>query len=149
MRSLRAALRFSSRLKEHLFFCYGPALLKLQKETGGAHGSGGRSIEFLLRSRSRSLSTSAASTSESTSSSSSLEEPFSRLTDADITIFNPEEGWKVVSDTFKSKSKNSPFDGRPVQGRVLRTVIDGRTVFDVMPKAAAHTETKRAAAKAR
>jgi dihydroorotase len=49
---------------------------------------------------------------------------------ADMVLFNPNEGWKVIADKFKSKSKNSPFDGRPVQGRVLRTVIDGRTVFD-------------------
>jgi len=48
---------------------------------------------------------------------------------ADMVLFNPNEGWKVIADKFKSKSKNSPFDGRPVQGRVLRTVIDGRTVF--------------------
>jgi dihydroorotase len=49
---------------------------------------------------------------------------------ADLVIFDPDEGWKVVADKFKSKSKNSPFDGRPVQGRVMRTVIDGRAVFD-------------------
>ena len=36
----------------------------------------------------------------------------------------------MIADDFKSKSKNSPFDGRPVQGRVLRTVVDGRVVFD-------------------
>ncbi len=51
---------------------------------------------------------------------------------ADLVIFNPDEGWKVIADEFKSKSKNSPFDGRPVQGRVLRTVVDGRVVFDDM-----------------
>jgi dihydroorotase len=51
---------------------------------------------------------------------------------ADIVVFNPDEGWKVIADAFKSKSKNSPFDGRPVQGRVLRTVIDGRAVYDVL-----------------
>ena len=51
---------------------------------------------------------------------------------ADLVIFNPDEGWKVIADEFKSKSKNSPFDGRPVQGRVLRTVVDGRVVFDNM-----------------
>lgn len=112
MRSLRAALRFSSRLKEHLFFCYRPALLKLQKETGGAHGSGGRLIEFLLRSRSRSLSTSAASTSESTSSSSSLEEPFSRLTDADITIFKEILGSKgVITDKETLLGYNTDWTG--------------------------------------
>ncbi|MBL8631301.1 MAG: dihydroorotase [Rhodospirillaceae bacterium] len=49
---------------------------------------------------------------------------------ADLVIFNPHQGWKVVADDFRSKSKNSPFDGQPVQGKVLRTVIDGRTVFE-------------------
>ncbi len=38
----------------------------------------------------------------------------------------------VVIDAAKlaSKSKNSPFDGRRLQGRVLRTVVDGRTVYE-------------------
>ncbi|MBI4969218.1 MAG: dihydroorotase [Rhodospirillales bacterium] len=48
---------------------------------------------------------------------------------ADLVLFDPDAAWKVVADRFRSKSKNSPFDGRPVQGRCLRTVIDGRTVF--------------------
>jgi len=65
---------------------------------------------------------------------------------ADLVIFNPDEGWKVIADAFKSKSKNSPFDGRPVQGRVLRTVIDGRAVYDVL--GAAQAPARRAAAKA-
>ncbi|MCW9035195.1 MAG: dihydroorotase [Rhodospirillales bacterium] len=50
---------------------------------------------------------------------------------ADLTIFNPDIGWKIEPDNFASKSKNSPFDGRPVQGRVLRTIVDGRTVFEL------------------
>ncbi|MEQ8733874.1 MAG: dihydroorotase [Rhodospirillaceae bacterium] len=49
---------------------------------------------------------------------------------ADLVLFAPNEGWKVVGDNFKSKSKNTPFDGRPVQGKVFRTIIDGRTVFE-------------------
>ena len=49
---------------------------------------------------------------------------------ADLTLFDADRGWKVDADTLLSKSKNSPFDGRPVQGRVLRTVVDGRTVFE-------------------
>jgi len=48
---------------------------------------------------------------------------------ADFTIFDPERGWKVDADELVSKAKNTPFDGRPVQGVVLRTVIDGRTVY--------------------
>ncbi|MBF0166800.1 MAG: dihydroorotase [Alphaproteobacteria bacterium] len=48
---------------------------------------------------------------------------------ADLVLFDPNRPWKVVADNFRSKSKNSPFDGRPVQGRVLKTIIDGRPVF--------------------
>ncbi len=47
---------------------------------------------------------------------------------ADLVLFDAERGWKVESDLFLSKSKNSPFDGRPVQGRVRMTVVDGRAV---------------------
>ena len=49
---------------------------------------------------------------------------------ADLAIFNPERAWKVNADDLISKSKNTPFDGRPLQGVVMRTVIDGRTVFE-------------------
>lgn len=49
---------------------------------------------------------------------------------ADLVVFDPDRGWKVIADKFRSKSKNSPFDGQPVQGRVMRTVIDGRVVYD-------------------
>ena len=49
---------------------------------------------------------------------------------ADLVLFDAEEGWKVDADALVGKAKNSPFDGRPVQGRVLRTVVDGRTVFE-------------------
>ncbi len=49
---------------------------------------------------------------------------------ADMTVFDPNIGWKIDPDKFQSKSKNSPFDGRPVQGRVLKTVVDGRLVFE-------------------
>jgi len=35
----------------------------------------------------------------------------------------------IDADKLISKSKNSPFDGRRLQGKVLRTVVDGRTVY--------------------
>ena len=50
---------------------------------------------------------------------------------ADLVIFDPDRVWKVEAATLLSKSKNSPFDERPVQGRVLRTIVDGRTVFEL------------------
>jgi dihydroorotase len=48
---------------------------------------------------------------------------------ADLILFHAEEGWRIDADKLKSKSKNTPFDGMPVQGRVYRTIIDGRCVY--------------------
>jgi len=48
---------------------------------------------------------------------------------ADLVIFDLDKPWRVDVDALRSKSKNSPYDGRPVQGRVLRTVIAGRDAF--------------------
>lgn len=49
---------------------------------------------------------------------------------ADFVIFDPDAKGQIQTDTFRSKSKNAPFDGRPVRGRVERTVVDGRTIFE-------------------
>ncbi len=48
---------------------------------------------------------------------------------ADLTIIDPGAGWQVKDNDLSSKAKNTPFDGRPVQGKVLRTIIDGRSVY--------------------
>ena len=48
---------------------------------------------------------------------------------ADLLQFDLEAPWVVDSTKFRSMSKNTPFDGRPVQGRALRTIVDGRTLF--------------------
>jgi len=48
---------------------------------------------------------------------------------ADLVLFDLERPYKIAVEEFRSKSKNSPFDGRPVQGRVLRTMVEGRLVF--------------------
>jgi len=48
---------------------------------------------------------------------------------ADLVVFDPEAPWIVDSKKFRSKSKNSPFDERPLQGHAVRTVVDGHTVF--------------------
>ena len=49
---------------------------------------------------------------------------------ADLILFDLERLWRIDPDDFRSKSKNSPFDGHPVQGRVLTTLVGRRTVFD-------------------
>lgn len=48
---------------------------------------------------------------------------------ADLLIFDPDKPARIEPDTFISKSKNSPFDGRLVQGQVIRTVVDGRSIY--------------------
>src|SRR5689334_19129654 len=48
---------------------------------------------------------------------------------ADLVLFDPDVSWRIATDDFRSKSKNAPFDGRPVRGRVCRTLVDGRTIF--------------------
>lgn len=48
---------------------------------------------------------------------------------ADIILFDPEKPWLIEEKKLRSKSKNSPYDTRPVQGQVARTVVGGRTVF--------------------
>lgn len=48
---------------------------------------------------------------------------------ADLVLFDPDRPWQVREHELHSKSKNTPFDYRPVQGRVMMTVVDGRRVF--------------------
>ena len=49
---------------------------------------------------------------------------------ADLVLFDLERPWQIDPDSFRSKSKNSPFEDHPVQGRILRSVVDGRTIFE-------------------
>jgi dihydroorotase len=48
---------------------------------------------------------------------------------ADLVLFDPDFSWQICPDAFLSKSKNAPFDDRPVKGRVQLTIVDGRTIF--------------------
>ena len=48
---------------------------------------------------------------------------------ADLVLFDPERPWQIDERKLRSKSKNTPYDERPVQGAVLRTVVEGRTVY--------------------
>jgi dihydroorotase len=48
---------------------------------------------------------------------------------ADLVLCDPNAPVVIDADKLISKSKNSPFDGRRLQGKVLRTVVDGRTVY--------------------
>lgn len=45
----------------------------------------------------------------------------------DITIFDPEEKW-IVKD-FSSKSKNSPYIGKELIGKIKYTIVNGKIVY--------------------
>jgi dihydroorotase len=48
---------------------------------------------------------------------------------ADLVIFDAEAHWVVEASSFRSKSRNSPFIGRQLVGRVERTYVGGEMVF--------------------
>ncbi|UCD17787.1 MAG: dihydroorotase [Candidatus Zixiibacteriota bacterium] len=48
---------------------------------------------------------------------------------ADITVIDPEYRWTVSEKKFRSKSKNSPFVGWKLKGKVEYTILGGRVVF--------------------
>jgi len=50
--------------------------------------------------------------------------------DADICIFDPDERWTPSVETLYSRSRNSPWLGQPLRGRVKHTFVRGFEVFD-------------------
>jgi dihydroorotase len=48
---------------------------------------------------------------------------------ADVVLFDPNKKWVFRATESRSKSKNTPFDGWTLQGRVHTTISDGRIVF--------------------
>jgi dihydroorotase len=48
---------------------------------------------------------------------------------ADLTIIDPKASWVVNPKDFKSKSKNSPFVGKKLWGKVCHTIVDGKVVY--------------------
>jgi dihydroorotase len=48
---------------------------------------------------------------------------------ADVVVFDPTARWTVDVARFRSKSRNTPFAGWELAGRVIRTIVEGRTVF--------------------
>lgn len=49
---------------------------------------------------------------------------------ADVTIFDPKKKWTFDAARSRSKSRNTPFDGWPMQGKVVATIVSGKTVCE-------------------
>ncbi|MDA1024956.1 MAG: dihydroorotase [Planctomycetota bacterium] len=43
----------------------------------------------------------------------------------DVTVIDPELEWTINADSFESKARNCPFDGRKVRGRAVLTMVAG------------------------
>ena len=48
---------------------------------------------------------------------------------ADLVLYDPAREWVVEAESFRSKSRTTPFAGASFQGRVVMTVKAGKTVF--------------------
>lgn len=50
--------------------------------------------------------------------------------EADVCLFDPKETWAYDAKAGFSKSSNSPWHGQTLTGRVKKTIVSGRVVFD-------------------
>jgi dihydroorotase len=48
---------------------------------------------------------------------------------ADVVVFDAGADWNFAASASRSKSRNTPFDGAPMLGRVRATVCEGRVVY--------------------
>ncbi len=48
---------------------------------------------------------------------------------ADVTIFDPKKQWTFSAAKSQSKSRNTPFDGWQLMGKVVATIVGGRVVY--------------------
>ena len=47
----------------------------------------------------------------------------------DVTVFDPTAAWTVDPERFRSRSRNCPFRGRRLQGRVAATIVGGEVRY--------------------
>lgn len=52
---------------------------------------------------------------------------------ADLVLIDPKAEWTLDASAFLSKSRNTPFGGEEVTGRVVRTLVGGDTLWSVAP----------------
>ena len=48
---------------------------------------------------------------------------------ADVTLIDPKARWKVDLSTFRSRSRNCPYDGWKLKGRAVATIVGGSVKF--------------------
>ena len=50
--------------------------------------------------------------------------------DADVTLIDPEARWTIDATKFRSKSRNTPYDGWNVKGRAVMTIVGGEVKYE-------------------
>jgi dihydroorotase len=50
---------------------------------------------------------------------------------ADVTLIDPTLEWTVEAQSLQSASRNTPFDGWKIKGRAVRTIVGGKTVWQL------------------
>jgi dihydroorotase len=48
---------------------------------------------------------------------------------ANLVLFDPDRPWKIKPDALLGRARNTPFDGYPVEGKVIATFVNGNRVF--------------------
>ncbi|AIL65223.1 Dihydroorotase [Rickettsiales bacterium Ac37b] len=51
---------------------------------------------------------------------------------ADLVLIDLNREWVIETEKFSSKSKNSPFNGRKVKGRAIKTIVGGEIVYSLI-----------------
>ena len=51
----------------------------------------------------------------------------------DVTVIDPQMAWTVDKEKFASKGRNTPFHGWNLRGRAVRTIVGGRTAWELSP----------------
>lgn len=52
-------------------------------------------------------------------------------TAADVCIIDPLEEWTIDASQFRSRSRNTPWDGRAATGRVIATMVEGELKYSL------------------
>ena len=47
---------------------------------------------------------------------------------ANVCVFDPQEEWTISGSAMASKSRNTPYEGRTVRGKVRHTIVAGEAV---------------------
>lgn len=49
---------------------------------------------------------------------------------ADLTVLDPKSKWAFTKESNQSRSTNSPYLGWELEGKIIQTIVGGRTIYD-------------------